>query len=204
MNCDLALEQMLDADVSEMSATAPTPLGEHLRDCRGCQRVGSQLVEDTRNLASAMAIPVVNQRSRWTRRAWESAPLAVAAGILVMLTVQVRQQLTIPNLPSVLPTIVVSGPAPPPAVQIRPTAVVRPVAAVGQSAPVALRRAFPAATPIAAVELMPTVSGIATPRPVVASNVVSVTPPAGSRAVVIQTGDPKLVVVWLYDPEESR
>lgn len=204
MNCDQALELMLEADLSEMSTASATPLGEHVRGCTWCQRVGAQLVEDTRSLASAMAIPVVNQRSRWTGRAWESAPVAVAAGILVMLTLQVRQQATVPNLPKVLPTVVVSTTVPPPVVEVEVAPVVMAVAAVVRSAPVTSLRAFPAAKPIAAVELATNVPGIATPAPVVASNVVSVAPPAGTRAVVMQTGDPKLVVVWLYDPEESR
>jgi hypothetical protein len=202
MNCDLALELMLEADLAEMSGAMATPLGQHLRACAKCRGVGAHLVESTERFASLMATPV-GQGARRVRRVYESAPVALAAGILVMFAMQVRQQ-AVPNLPNVLPAIVVTGTVPPPTEEVSRAPIFKTVAAAVRAAPVTSLRAFPVARPIAAVELAPTVAGIATTSLVVASNVVSVTPPAGSRAVVMQTGDPKLVVVWLYDPEESR
>jgi hypothetical protein len=203
MNCDQALELMLDADLAAMSATLETPLGEHLQACAWCRRAATQLVDDTRSLAAAMAMPTVDRHSRWTRRAYESAPLAVAAGILVMLTVQVWQQSTVVNQPNVLPTVIVNAPLPPPIAPASVTPPVRAVKPVVESAPVVSLRAFPAARPITTVAMTIPASA-ATPARLMASNAVSVTPPVGTRAVVMQTGDPKLVVVWLYDPEESR
>jgi hypothetical protein len=203
MTCDQALELMLDADLSDLSVPSATPLGEHLRGCAWCRRVGTTLVADTHSLAAAMAMPIVDRRSRWTRRAYESVPLAVAAGILVMLTVQVWQLSPVVNEPNVLPTVIVNAPLPPPVAPTRVTPPVPTVKAVVKAAPVAPLRAFPAPRPITTVAMIIPASA-ATPSPVVASNEVSVTPPVGTRAVVMQTGDPKLVVVWLYDPEESR
>jgi hypothetical protein len=195
MTCDQALELMLDAELMELSAAAPTPLGAHLRDCGWCRRVGLQLVDDTQHLASAMALPV-DRRSRWKRRAHESVPATLAAGILVMLTIQLRQETFVGQVPRVLPAVVVSPASP--AVPDEPVA----PPAVKTSRP-RLLKAFPAAQPIAAVE-MALQAPVATPPALVASNAVTVTPPAGTRAVVMQTSDPKLVVVWLYDPEEFR
>jgi hypothetical protein len=195
MTCDQALELMLDAELTELSATAPTRLGAHLRDCDWCRRVGLQLVDDTRHLASAMALPV-DRHSRWKRRLYESLPAGLAAGILVMLTFQLREEAVVGEVPRVLPAVVVSPAAP--AVPDEPVA---PPAAT--TARPRLLKAFPAAQPIAAVE-MALQAPVPTPPALVTSNAVSVTPPAGTRAVVMQTSDPKLVVVWLYDPEEFK
>lgn len=203
MNCDQALDAMLDADVAELSPTASTPLGEHLRDCTWCHRVGRQLVDDTRRLATEMAMPVVGHRPRWSRRFSEAAPLAVAAGILVMLTLNVVQQQDVDRGPRLLPTVVVNVSVPGPLANVSEVAPVPPVRTVVTGVAVAPLRAFPAPTPIAPVAMALPVSA-ATPAHVVTSNAVSVTPPVGTRAVVMQTGDPKLVVVWLYDPEERR
>jgi hypothetical protein len=120
-----------------------------------------------------------------------------------MLTVQVWQQSPVVSEPIVLPTVSVNAPLPPPIASTSVTPPARLVKAVVEGVPVAALRAFPAARPLTTVA-MTIPAPVATPAPVVASNAVSVTPPVGTRAVVMQTGDPKLVVVWLYDPEEFR
>jgi hypothetical protein len=194
MTCDAALDFMLDAELSELTTDAPTLLGAHLRDCGRCRRVAWQLVHDTRLIAHDDVLPIARE-ARPGRRALVYVPAAIAAGAVALLA---RQQAEPPvGQFATMPAAVVAGQ---PLTDVPDEPTVTPVA---RMAKVPALRAYPAAQPIAAVEL-PRQVAAATPVALVASNAVSVTPPAGTRAVVMQTSDPRLVVVWLYDPEEHR
>ena len=193
MTCDSALGLLLDAEPAEFSANQATPLGEHLRGCVRCRRVAAQVMRDTRQLAVAMAAaaPVRHPARRRALRV-SLAPALAVAGLVIAMVLRDR--------PGVAPAVVelsrvdaaVSpAPAPPaaaPNVDFAPAraSVSRPAA----------RRAFARVMPLAPVRLLP--SAVRSDPLPVGTNVVTVTPPAGTRATVMHTSNPKLVVVWLH------
>jgi hypothetical protein len=96
-----------------------------------------------------------------------------------------------------------------PAVQQPPTPVVAPPVVARSESPEAPTvppraahkvrrepRAFGRAVPLAPVRLEP--SGVTETHLSMETSGVTVTPPAGTRATVMHTSNPKLVVVWLY------
>jgi hypothetical protein len=185
MNCDRALEALLDSDLPELVAGS-TPLAAHVRGCERCRRVADAFMADTRLLAAGM--PAVAARRRPARTRYAVAPLAAAAALVVMVSLRGQAPAPVVEVASMLAPVVVDS---------FPRA---PVAAVAPrvSAARALR-AYPRAVPMSAVKLARAESLVAQPAaPVPTARAVSVTPPAGTRAVVMQTSDPKLVVVWLY------
>jgi hypothetical protein len=114
--------------------------------------------------------------------------LAAAATFLVM--VSVRRHVSAPavEVASILAPVVVDSFPHVPVASVAPRV----------SATRALR-AYPRAVPLAAVKLAQSGSLVAQQATLIpTTRAVSVTPPAGSRAVVMQTSDPKVVVVWLY------
>ena len=191
MTCDQALEQMLDAELT-LLASGGSELAGHVRGCVRCGRIARRLQADTQQLAVAMSRSDVRRARRVPLLVW-ATPVAAAAALLVMLSPPEPVE-RVAEVASVLSPVTVDSFPPAPAVA--------PIAAkAAKRGP--MLRAFPVAQSITPVSL-PLQAPIATPARVVASNAVSVTPPAGTRAVVMQTSDPKLVVVWLYDPEEPR
>ena len=193
MTCDSALGLLLDAEPAEFSANQATPLGEHLRGCARCRRVAAQLMRDTRQLAVAMAAaaPVRHPARRRALRV-SLAPALAVAGLLIAMMLRDRPGVTpaVPEL-SRVETSVSAAPAPPaaaPNVDFVPAR-----ASVSRRA---AHRAFARAVPLAPVRLLPS-AGRSEPLSVKTS-VVTVTPPAGTRATVMHTSNPKLVVVWLH------
>ena len=191
MTCQSALEALLDAEPIELDAASLTPLGQHLRECSRCRRVASQLAQDTRMLASAMYAPAVQQRAR------RSIPALVPALALggIVLAVFVRSGAERAPAPAsrvvehATPVGEVVAPsAPSPVAAPMPPNVARPRTV--------LPREFARAVAVAPVRLEPAVAE--SPSSPVESNVVTVTPPPGTRATVMQTSNPKLVVVWLH------
>ena len=189
MTCESALELLLDAEPSEFSANERTPLGEHLRGCVRCCRVATQLMQDTRQLAVAMASESVRRPARRAVPLSFAPALAVAA-LLLVVVLRARPEASIP-VPSVaehVPSALVAPLPATPNVDVAPPRVSVPRPAV--------RRAFARAVPLAPVRLVP---GTVAESPLsVKTSGVSVTPPAGTRATVMHTSNPKLVVVWLH------
>jgi hypothetical protein len=193
MTCDSVLETLLDADLTEISAGGITPLGRHLRECPRCCRLGVQLLTDTQLLAAAMETSPVRHPTRRVRHLMLAPAAAFAAVVIVTLLragpVGVRA----------IPPVVVTPAAAPAVNSNEPTMSpdVNSVAGAG-AAPVRLQpaRAFPAPVPIAPVRVEqgepPAVESV------VASRAVTVATQPGTRAAVLHTSDPKLVVVWLY------
>ena len=192
MTCESALELLLDAEPSEFSANERTPLGDHLRGCVRCRRVAAQLKRDTQGLALAMeAVPVRRPAGR-VRQLTLVPVVAMAAIVLtVMLRADPEASVITPAViaavtPIVAPTVaVIREPRETPPSRSRATQHVRRES-----------RAFARAVPLAPVRLVSTTVSEA-PLSVETSGV-TVTPPAGTRATVMHTSNPKLVVVWLY------
>ena len=189
MTCESALELLLVAEPSEFSANERTPLGEHLRGCVRCRRVGTQLMQDTRQLAVAMAsAPVLRPARRAVRVTF--APVLAVAALLLVVVLRARPEASIP-VPSVAERVPSAPVAPPPATPNVDAAPRR----VSVSRPAALR-AFARAVPLAPVRLVP--AAVSETPLSVETGGVSVTPPVGTRATVMHTSNPKLVVVWLH------
>jgi hypothetical protein len=191
MTCQSALERLLDAEPGEFSDTGSSPLGEHLRGCARCRRVAAQLMEDTQRLALAMAAAPVPRRSPSVRQMVLVPTLAMAVLVVaVMWRVRPPASTAGPGVPGVVQT----PPAPPvsttPAPDV-PVAKRRPSPAKPVTG-----RAFARSVPLAAVRLEP----FATPpaQLSVETSGVTVTPSPGTRATVMHTSNPKLLVVWLY------
>ena len=193
MTCDSALELLLEADPSEFSASERTPLGEHLHGCARCRRVAAQLMQDTRGLALAMnAEPVRPQASR-VRPLTLIPAFAMAA---IVFAVMLRGGTTSPSV--VQPNEPVAAiVAPPVAHSDESPASVQSITRPHVER--AVRRdmkAFARAVPLPPVRLAQSSMPVA-PLSMETSGV-TVTPPAGTRATVMHTSNPKLVVVWLY------
>lgn len=192
MRCELVLEALLDAEPAELSATTQTPLAEHLRGCARCHRVATQLLQDTWRLAPAMAAQRVRRPARRVRQVVLLPTFAVAALVVAVMlrghggagieTAPVAVSVPIHQEP------VVSAVA-------EPSTLNGPV--VRLTRPVRTRTAaFAPATPIVPVRLSQ--APVAAPVTGAAGAGVTVTPPAGTRAAVMHTSNPRLVVVWLY------
>jgi hypothetical protein len=183
MNCTVALETMLGADFAELAAN--TPLAAHVRGCTRCRRVADALQSDTKLLAARPLVVTGRERSSASRYAL--VPLAAAA-LLVVVSVQRQARAPAVREVSTLTPVIVDSFAP-----------ARPASAAAEMRAPRPGRAYPRAVPLAAVKLNLVEPVVARPaRPIEAVPAVSVTPPAGTRAVVMQTSDPRVVVVWLY------
>lgn len=193
MTCESALELLLDAEPSEFSASETTPLGRHLRGCAKCRRVAAQLQDDTRRLALAMtAAPV--RRPLPSRRSLRLslAPVLAVAALAFAVALRSRPD----DTPVVLEPRRYEPAVPPaPAVHSASPNVAGAPAGAGVSRPAA-PRAFARAIPVAPVRLVSSTESV--PPLSVETSGVTVTPPSGTRATVMHTSNPKLVVVWLY------
>jgi hypothetical protein len=194
MRCDLVLEALLDAEPTELAGEGSSALAQHLRTCERCLGLATQLRADTRLLAAALPAAVTRRRVARRTRYAVMAPMGLVAGMLA---------LTVMRPPEPVPRV---NPVLPPAVVTRTVAKpVAPAVAVESSASTSRQRtirrlaqlqprAFPAAVAVQPVRLT---TDVPVPVPTQRS-VVSVDPPAGTRAVVMHTNNPKLVVVWLF------
>ena len=199
MTCDQALESLLHVELNDLATDRASPLSEHLRGCGRCRRVAGQVLNDTRLLAAAFAGVGVRARPV-RRRPWVFVPVVAtaAAAVLVMVTLRSRVDEEVTLVSRVSPVTVVAS-----VVATKPNAapVVPRVNRRPKSLPLA--RAFPAAVPVTPVRMELARGRTPELAPVVGT--VTVTPPSGTRAAVMQTSDPKLVVVWLYGaPEDYR
>jgi hypothetical protein len=191
MTCESALVMLLDAEPCEFSANERTPLGAHLRSCGRCRRVATQLTDDTQRLAVAMNSAVLVRRPARRAVRVSLAPALAVAALVFAVVLRSRPAGT----PVREPTRV-AQPAPAPAAVSSTTPnVSRAPERDTRVRPIA-RRAFARAVPLAPVRLA--TSEIPAARLSVESSGVTVTPPAGTRATVMHTSNPKLVVVWLH------
>ena len=195
MNCASVLESLLDAELSDIAGGGNSALAEHLRSCERCRRVADQLLVDTRLLATAMPAGVTSPRvSRRTRYA-VLAPAGVVAALLVVTLSRSPRQVDAPAIRAQVMPDTMSVAAVRTAVPstMNRTPVVR-------SAPprvtAGVMRAFPRPVAVAPVRMESPMRSSTTP--VSTASAVSVDPPAGVRATILHTSNPKLVVVWLY------
>lgn len=195
MNCASVLEALLVAEPSELAAEGNTALAIHLHSCERCRRLAGQLLIDTRLLSTAMQASRVAHR-RSTRPRYVLAPVGLVATLLVVAVLRTPGEVAAPTIKEV----VVTRTLPAPVIRdTEPAVTITPIERATPATRARLRsvRAFPSPLPVAPVRFEPFAKAIAM-APVVVSPTVAVDPPAGTRAAVLHTSNPKLVVVWLY------
>jgi hypothetical protein len=99
MQCALARELMLEADLPELAGTADTELARHVSACADCRAVARRLIESHADLDRGLesltprksAIPL---RNHWWR--WTPLPLAAAA-VVALLIARSEESVTLPD-----------------------------------------------------------------------------------------------------------
>ena len=101
VNCEMALEQMLESDVEDLTGESGTDLAAHIAACERCQAVASEIVDGQRRLADSLRAmesgrrvdavldEVRSQATRRRRRArvfGALVPLAAAAALALLIT----------------------------------------------------------------------------------------------------------------------
>jgi hypothetical protein len=201
MTCAEALESLLHAEPSDLAGQGVSPLAQHVRECARCHRLAGQVLADTHTLAAtgsfSTARPQRVRRSQWV-------PLLVAPAVLATVIVAIAvlrpRQIATNEVTSLGPVTVSRGPGSGVGGRDLPVRKVNPRPPTHTPRPalkVQLGNAFPKPVPLAPVRLGQP-SRVTVDAPVSVAQGVSVAPPPGTRAAVLHTSDPKLVVVWLY------
>ncbi len=101
VNCEMALEQMLESDVEDLTGESGTDLAAHIVTCERCQAVASELVDGQRRLADGLRAmeagrPVdavldevraqATRRRRRARAFGVLVPFAAAAALALLIT----------------------------------------------------------------------------------------------------------------------
>lgn len=181
MNCDHALELLLEADLSELDGVGESPLAAHVRDCAKCRAVAAQVLADTRALALATGDRRVVTRPSGARRSYVRRPVAAAGALAAVLALAVFGPMRTDD--DTHATVPAPGPAAPAATE------------VPRGVPAAARRF---AEPAAATPMRLVASQSVTARATGDPDRVIVTAPEGTRVAVLKTGNPAITVVWLY------
>ena len=225
MTCSTILDQLLEADLDEVTSTGNTSIAMHLRSCARCRSVADRLVHDTRALglvvrSAPLAPTLVPSRPHRVvaRRMLVVGLSGVAAAILALAI----RGWDLPS-PGHEPTVIVMqavGALPPdlkPSVESRSLAPALlphfPAARRVSSAPrprPPRKRELARVVVATAVRVEPTLARPAErpipvapvrldvePRPTL-GNDVAVEPQAGKRASIMRTGRADVTVVWLY------
>jgi hypothetical protein len=192
MTCTQALESLLEADLPELSGEGTSPLAQHVRGCARCRTLAGQVLADTQMLASAVSVPIARPQVI-RRRQWAPVFVMPATIAAAMLVVAVLRESATTLAPVTVDTAPVQQSA---SRDSRFTIHDSPVLPRHETP--RLGKAFPAPVPLAAVriEQQPVPNVIV--APVGAGQAVAVATTPGTRAAVLHTSDPKLVVIWLY------
>jgi hypothetical protein len=129
MNCDVALDRMLEAEPAELRAETRSGLSRHLGECQRCAAVAATLLAEldrldddldawARSADANAAVDAVlaaerplDRRSAWARHAW--IPLAAAALIagLLLVTPNGPDRGTVAQRPRIQPEVTVRPPS---------------------------------------------------------------------------------------------
>jgi len=222
MNCHVALERLLVADLHADGSVDDVALRSHLGHCSRCAAVAARLRSDTRVLAAAVAAPRDLVRStEGPRRLWFAWPAVAMVAIAVFAVARVRPSgeagtvmatsaasadTAVPSPQSVVALPGMSPAAPRPSRRVtarrRVPETPRVVAAAlgndlrGSIAPFTAAPFVPERTTAEAAV-------VDSPQPInhaeaARAPVFSVDPMVGTRAMVARTADPRITVVWLY------
>jgi hypothetical protein len=219
-DCTTMRELMLEAEITELRGEGSSALARHVRACAACRLTGRALIADTEALAVLVATsprPVAGAPARIVggirrlhrgrvvsgRAILAALPLAAA----IVLAILWRGPTELHPGPELVP--MVAGPArsasPESKVSVAmaaapmpETPTLRPEPPTRQALAVPVTRAAAPAELPRYVESSAKPSFDLPPIPRIV-DAVSVTPAAGSRALVVQTRDPAVTVVWLTD-----
>jgi hypothetical protein len=215
--CDTALEQMLEAAPAELRGEADTDLARHIAGCRRCAAVAAAMVEELEAVDDALAEhatsgPTLAAESALAADAGaagrEADPYAAADAAADAALAAIRQDETrdIVSLdrrrrtapdgarPDRAPAAAhaPTGPAPPGSSRRWPRAAWVPLAAAAALAAVLV---FNQDDPFSG----PT--DITSPPEPTLEPRVAVTPPADKGAAIMETENPNITIVWLYERE---
>lgn len=124
MNCTVALERMLEADLDELAGATDSALSLHLRECDACRQAARRIVAAEGELAGLLAGVTprrgVDQVARFAERRarrrwiWRATPLAAAAVLVAVLVARrepVERTLPPTGLPRAESGIAVEAPS---------------------------------------------------------------------------------------------
>jgi anti-sigma factor RsiW len=111
MNCDAARERLLEADLAQLQGEDDGELARHLRSCERCQKQAQVILDQYTALRSALErqAPRLNPADpRWrpqvapapTHRWAVMVPLALAAGLAILVVARGRQTALKPSAPA--------------------------------------------------------------------------------------------------------
>lgn len=176
MNCDTALDRMLEAEPSELRGDTGSTLGRHLAGCPRCRRVAGVLATAMESLDTTLA----------TYGEAGDADAAAEAALAA-----VRRAEPSPADPPSRRGRRTGGPAPTPLL-LSPRAWV-PLAAAALVAVVLLADGDGPAPPAGEAG--------STGRPEALAPRLAVAPPPGRSAAVLETRNPDITIIWLYQRE---
>jgi len=205
---------LLEADLSEIQATADRTVAEHVAACSACAARAARIVGDSAWLTRA--IPAAPTPSRWRRSTYVATALVAASILLLLLTRVPRAERR--TTPPVLRTAVTStstgvatsdakvgrdGPGGSPNVDLVPaphraagSSAIRRLGSATAVAPLAIVAESTPAVPTRAVRLDSPDAGEPAAVDARPSLAVDVVPSSGRYAVLRST--PEVTVVWFY------
>jgi hypothetical protein len=187
MTCDMALERMLEAEPAALRGEDGSELARHIVGCDRCAAVAATLLDELDAVDAALADLAADGTDSAADAAADAALAAVRAGT--------------------------SGDVPPLDARTRTPHGAR-VPAATEPRNGEARRRWPrrAWVPLAAAAGLATVlvlaredrpvPGPAPERPAIGARV-SVVPPTDRGAAIMETANPNITIVWLYEREES-
>jgi hypothetical protein len=221
MTCDAMLNELLDAELDTLEGRGDGPVARHVRECARCRAVARHLVSETRALGAEVAVVPARRRPVLNVPLLPVVGLAAAAAAALLV---VRPGFRRDAAPPPVAGPVASAPSIPAS---RPGGAIADAArpAVGRPGRREARHGIPAAPVGRAYRRVPEVIAArweATPVRVSATAArgtpaapgsaagftdtdrahrppgLVVEPAPGTHALVMQTADPKVTVVWLY------
>ena len=122
MNCQAALDLMLEAEPADLAGKPDSELSRHIQGCAPCRGAAQRILEAEGSLREALAaaaprrsaaeaVQLAGQRQMRARRLWPLVPLAAAAGVAgLILTRRHPMELMLPAAPPPAPRIAVTAP----------------------------------------------------------------------------------------------
>jgi hypothetical protein len=206
MNCNEALELMLEADPDELAGKGSSVVAAHVRTCAKCGAVAARLLADTSALATALEARSAIARRAPALRTRILRPVAVAGTLAAAMVLMVLWRTRRSEAPKATASVELPVSAPVSAktsaplfapASRAPTAGDSATALPQRSASPAASRRFADAAPVVAMPVAATSVSRSAPASTELA-ALSVDPPPGTRAAVLHTRNPAITVVWLY------
>jgi hypothetical protein len=183
MTCAECVKQLLESGREEIVRADSSELGRHLMTCPRCRAVADGILGQTAGVTRLLGA----ERSKRKKKRGVAATAGIAICLLAgSVTLRSAVRHDVPTMPTKM--------------RVDAAPVVRAVATWAPDKKPLGVQVF--AHPIVAHPIAPVVALGSMPEPATEApshdSEVAVSPPAGVRAAVIRTRDPKITVVWLY------